>query len=173
MKERFLALVNEVKTAGIASALKATTNASEFEAVGQKFSEDYKELFEKIAAWAEEFRNSECGRIFDEEETIEDPMEIAVILHIINDEDCVSEVEIFEKYQMLVDAIRDIGDEFSAAVAELADEDYICYITAEKIFEAIEDAREEALCGEESDAEEADSDDAECDAAEADDAETE
>ena len=177
MKEKFLALVEEVKTTGIATALRATTNASEFEAVGQKFFEDYKELFEKIAAWAEEFRNSECGVIFNKGETIEAPMEIAIILHIINDVECVSEDEIFETYQMLIDAIRDIGDDFSTAVADFAENDYYCNIKAEDIFGADEDGEEESEEGQEDadcgDADEADSNEAEFDATEADDEETE
>lgn len=164
MKTKLLELIEEIKSTGIVASLRDAADTTEFKAVAQKFSDENKDILDKIDIWAEEFRESECGAIFAEGEIIEDPIEIAIILHIINDEDSVSECEICGDYKDLAKAIRDIGDDFSIAVAACAENDYICNITAEKIFNIAaaddgeteaEDGQEDADCG---DADEADSD---------------
>lgn len=135
MKEKFLALVKEVKNTGIAEALYKTSNAKELEAVWQKFSDENQELFGKIKDWAEEFRISDGTSIFSKAETIENPMEIAILIRIINDKNNVSEFELFENWGDFVEAIHNIGNDFSDVIEDLIWTYYITDIKPQYIFD--------------------------------------
>lgn len=133
MKERFLALVEEVKQAGIVEALQKTSTAEEMSAEWNKFLDENQDLCTRIRDWANEFK----GLIFEEDEELENPLEIVAVIHIIKDE-YVSEVQIFEDWDKLVDAVRGINNDFAIAVADCIDVEYIHLITAEAIFSAYE-----------------------------------
>lgn len=134
MKEEFLALVEKVKATGIAERLYATSNALELTVVWQKFSAENRKLFKKIKNWAFKFKYSDEGAIFEKGETIENPMEIAIVIRIINDVEFVSECELFEDADDLANAIRDIGNDFATAVADYAADWKISGITDIDIF---------------------------------------
>lgn len=134
MKKEFLALVEEVKATGIAERLYATSSAWELAVVGQNFFAENLELFKKIKDWASEFKSSDEGAIFGEGETIKNPMEIAIVIRIINDAELVSECELFEDADDLGNAIRDIGNDFATAVADYALDWKISGITDIEIF---------------------------------------
>lgn len=138
MKEKFLALVEEVKVTGIAEALYKASNAEEFHAAWQKFLDDNKELCTKIENWGTEFKDSGSAWIFDTGEELENPMEIAACIIVINNEE-ISECEIFEEYEDLVTAIAKIGNNIAIAIAKVAEGDYFCNITAEQVFSTEED----------------------------------
>lgn len=133
MKEKFLALVEEVKNTGIVEVLYKTSNAEELTAAWQKFSAENQELIAKIKEWATEYEDSGAEAIFEEGETIANPMEIVVCIKIIDDCD-VSECEIFSEWTDLLCEIENIQNDFAEAFATLFKRFLICYITAEKIF---------------------------------------
>lgn len=145
MKEKFLALVEEVKNTGIVEALYKTSNAEELTAAWQKFSAENQELIAKIKEWATEYEDSDTKAIFEDGEQIADPMEIAVCIKIIENS-WVSEEEIFCNWEDLAKKIADIESDFAAAVAKLMYDNLICEITAEDIFDSDsdEDAAEDS-----------------------------
>ena len=176
MKEKFLTIVEEVKATGIAESFCKTSNAEELTLVWNKFTDENSELIQKIKEWAEEFKKIDRGCFIEREDTVENPMEIAITIFIIDDKVNLSECAIFEDYDDLISAMREIGGYFYEAVANLVEADYICDITPKQIFSVIEelketedtdseekseaepeDGEENADCGEESDADEADS----------------
>lgn len=136
MKEKFLALVEEVKNTEIVGKLTALYDASDkegFKAAWQAFSDDNQEIFRKIKDWASEFKDLECGAIFDCGEYIDNPMEIAVCIKIIDDFD-VSECELFEDSNDLTEAIEEIDNDFANAVADYIYHCIVFSITVEDIF---------------------------------------
>lgn len=139
MKEKFLALVEEVKNTGIVEVLCKTANAEELTATWQKFLDENQELIAKVKEWATEYKNLDAEAIFEEGETIANPMEIVVCIKIIDDCYFVSECEIFHDCEDLNEAIAGIENDFVAAVKDFIEDDYICYITAEAIFNSDSD----------------------------------
>lgn len=131
MKEKFLALVKEVKDTGIANILCNTTNPEELKAVWQKFVGENSELFQKVQDWASEY---DGVSLFEDGEEFEDPIEIVVIIHMINDSE-ISECDIFENYDDLTYAVEDIPEEFAERLASCISSEMICEITAEDIFD--------------------------------------
>lgn len=136
MKEKFLELVEEVKNTGIVEKLTSLYDASDkegFKAAWQAFLDDNQEIFRKIKDWASEFKDLGCEAIFDYEEYISNPMEIAVCIKIIDDFD-VSECELFEHSSDLTDAIEKIDNDFANAVADRIYYRMVFNITVENIF---------------------------------------
>lgn len=133
MKEKFLVLVKEIKNTGIVEALYKTSNAEELKATLQEFCTENQKLIKNIKDWASDFKASGTGAIFEKNEAIDNPMEIAVCIKIINDID-VTECEIFGTWVDLMHEIESIGNDFAAAVAYLIDSMLIYEITAEDIF---------------------------------------
>ena len=134
MKQKFLELVKQVKETGIAEALLKSSNAEELKKAWKEFEENNKELFEKIRNWSVDYNKGNKDSLFAQNDEIENPIEIAVIIYIIGDEDT-SELEIFSDYEKLTDAIAKIDGIFAQGLAKLAEEICICYITAEDIFD--------------------------------------
>lgn len=165
MKQKFLDIVKEVKDIGIVGKLSVLYDNSDkegFKAAWQKFSDDNPDLFEKIKDWASEFKDSKCEEIFAAGESFENPMEITVCIFIIGNGD-VSECEIFGEWEELIDADREQGDNFAQKVADFADNDMICNISIEDIFNDNSDEDEEPEDCDDSDSDEkADAED--CDA---------
>ena len=157
MKEKFLTIVEEVKATGIAESFCKTSNAEELTLVWNKFIDENSDLIQKIKEWAEEFKKIDRGCFIEREDTVENPMEIAITIFIIDDVNNLSECTIFEDYEDLISAMRGIGGCFYEAVANLVEEDYICEITAEQIFKAIEELRE----AEDTDSQESEAEDVE------------
>jgi len=140
MKEKFLALVQEVKETAIAEAIYNTSNVEEFKTVFQKFLNENQELVAKIQSWKEEYKAikwEEREPIFAQGEEIQNPMEIVIIIRIINDIKQVSEYELFEWPDDLIQAIVDTGNDFTVALGCLMFELLIDRITAEQIFKII------------------------------------
>ena len=134
MKQKFLELVKETEKTGIVSALLKSSSAEEAKKAWKKFEADNEELFTKIIDWANEYRESGKENLFQSEEKIDNPIEIAVIIYIIGDEDT-SECEIFSDYEDLVNAINEIDGDFAKGLAKIANSYYIYLITAEGIFD--------------------------------------
>lgn len=132
MKEKFLALIEEVKNTGIVEELYKTSNAKELTAVWQDFYAKNQQLIAKINDWASEYKNSGAKAIFKEGETIENPMEIAVCIKVINVD--VSECEIFSDWKDLLHQIEKIQNDFAVAVANFIKHEIIYIITAKDIF---------------------------------------
>ena len=132
MKEKFLALVEEVKVTGIVAALSGASNPEELEAVWNEFEEKNSDLFEKANAWGKEFWEADITEIFEYGENFENPMEIAVTIFMVGNE--ISDSDIFQDYEELITALRNVGSEFAYAVAEFVDTHHIYKITAEDIF---------------------------------------
>lgn len=156
MREKFLALVEEVKNTEIVGKLAALYDASDkegFKAAWQKFSDENQELLAKIKAWSDEFRDSDENPIFEDWESLDNPMEITVCIFIIGDED-VSECEIFGDWEELVEAMKDQDNNFAQKVADLANGNMICYISIEDIFNDNSDEDEEPEDCDDSDSDE-------------------
>jgi len=130
MKERFLALTEEVKTTGIVETLYNTSNAEEFETAWHKFLNDNQKLCDRIKQWANGYNKE---KIFMKNENIENPMETVICLIIINNEEK-SECEMFQDYEDLIEAVKNIGNKIAMAIAKFAQNDYFCNIGAEQIF---------------------------------------
>lgn len=138
MKTKFLALVEEVASAGIAEALCESSSAEELSTTWQNFWDEHLELFEKIHLWAIEFWNSNQDPIFNCKEAIENPMEVAIIIKIIESDD-VTEAEICEDWRDLQSSLRNIGSPMATALAECMEDSFICDVTEEDIFSTEED----------------------------------
>ena len=132
MKNKFLALVEEVKVTGIVAALSGASNPEELEAVWNEFEEKNSDLFEKANAWGIEFLEADITEIFESEESFENPLEIAVTIFMVGNE--ISDSDIFQDYEELISALKDIESDFAHAVAEFVDTHHIYNITAEDIF---------------------------------------
>lgn len=146
MKEEFLELVNEVKDTGIVEILEDLYDASDkegFKAAWQKFSDENQEIFTKIRHWANDLDICFLDAIFEENETIENPIENAICIFIIGNQS-ISEVTIFEDWIVLQDAIRDLKNGFATAIANFMEESLICEITIEDIFNSDSDDEEES-----------------------------
>ena len=142
MKEKFLALVNEVKATGIVAILSNTSNVDEFKETWQKFTDENPELFKKALEWGAEFKKNEPGNLFEDGEAIENPLEVVVAIRIAGNK--VSECDVFATYGDLVNALEDLKTSFSDIVAECVDYDYIYDIKAEDIFPEDDDGDGEA-----------------------------
>lgn len=132
MKQKFLALVEEVKGTGIVEALYKASNAEELTAAWQNFSAENQELLKKASEWGYEFKKAEVEYLFEDGESIEDPMEIVVTIRIAGNK--VSECDVFEAFENLVNALEDLETDFANAVAECVSVNYIYDITAEDLF---------------------------------------
>lgn len=150
MKENFLALTQEVKSTGIVAILSNASNVEAFKDAWQKFADENPELFKKVSDWAAEFKQAEAEPFFKDGEVVEDAIEIALTIRIAGNQ--FSECDVFENYDDLVRALKDVETPFAQAVAECVDVNYIYDITAENLFDAIEDLAE-------ADAEETEADD--------------
>lgn len=133
MKQKFLALVEEVKETQVTEELQQASTEKEMSAVWYKFLDDNHDLCTRIKNWANEFKENDLDAIFAFEEEIKNPLEIVAIIYIIADER-VCETQIFEDWEELVTAVRNINNKFAIAVADCIDYDYIHFITAETIF---------------------------------------
>ena len=102
-----------------------------------KFLDENYNLCLRIADWAIDFDDAPQA-IFKRGEEIENPLEIVAIIRIIGDKR-VSETQIFEEWDELLTAVRNINDSFAVAVAACIESDYIFLITAESIFSKKED----------------------------------
>lgn len=134
MKTKFLALAEEVKQTGIAETLYKTSNVEELKEVWHRFLNDNHELITKIKGWADEFRKDRCEEIFACEEKLDNPMEIAITIYIIDDWDNISEFELFDDPYDLTEAIKNIGNPFTSTIANLMYEGFITDIMPEVIF---------------------------------------
>ena len=135
MKDKFLELVEEVKNTGIATILCNTTNAEELKAAWLKFIEENSELFQKVNDWASEYDGES---LFEDGEEFENPIEIVVIIRLINDSE-ISECYIFDNYDDLTDAVGDIPEKFAERLADSIRGEMIYAITAEDIFDEDEE----------------------------------
>ena len=131
MKNKFLALVEEVKATGIVAALSGASNPEELESVWNEFKEKYPNLFAKANAWGSEFKESESS-LFECEESFENPVEIAVTIVMVGNE--ISDADIFDDYEDLIKALKDEESDFANAIAEFVISDYIYNITPTYIF---------------------------------------
>lgn len=151
MKEKFLALIEKLKTLGIAAKFCGATNATQLSEEWEKFLNENPELVEEIIAWGQEFAADYSGPIFTESINPEDSKEVVIIIRVCNDCISVSECEIFKYYHVLEDALKATEEKVAIAVAGLSSAcNVISEITAEEIFEYIENN----LTDEDSDAEE-------------------
>lgn len=133
MKQKFLALVEEVKETQIVEALYEVSKAEQIYNLIQKFSSDKKDLCTRIKDWANEFKESDSEAIFKAGEKIENPMETVVVIYIINDS-YVSEEEIFEDCEDIEEQTRDISNDFAKLVANVIGQHLICSIQPEDVF---------------------------------------
>ena len=157
MKQNFLALVNEVKATGIVAILSNASNAEAFKDAWQKFADENPELLKKASEWGAEFKQTEAEPFFEEGEAVENPMEVVVAIRIAGNE--VSEADVFENWNDLVNALKDLETSLADAVAECVDCTYIYNIEVEEIFTAIEEAEEDGdENGEEAEPDESDDD---------------
>ena len=130
MKKSFLALVKEVKDTGIANTLCHTTNPKELKDAWKKFEEENPVLFYKVKDWASKY---DYSPLFAEGEEFQDPVEIAVVIRIIDDYD-ISECEIFEECDDLTHAIEELPGVFAEGLGKILYHTLICEIIAESIF---------------------------------------
>ena len=179
--EKFFALIEKLKNLGIAAKLCGASNSTELCEEWDKFLSENSELVEEIKVWGAEFATNEASEnIFKESAVIGDSKEVVIIICVCDDSRNVSECELCEFCSDLESSLRRTGENVAIAIAELsARGDMISEITAEEIFdyiqenltdedgsdgeEEIDGGEEEAECGEESDADEADSDETEAD----------
>jgi len=156
MKEKFLELIEKLKTLGIAAKFCGASNATQLSEEWEKFLNENLELVEEVRAWGQEFAADYSGPIFTDSINTEDSKEVVIIIRVCNDSVSVSECEIFEDYYVLEDALRATEENVAIAVAGISSDDnlgikkIISEITAEEIFEYIEDN----LTDEDSEAEE-------------------
>jgi len=134
MKQKFLALTEEVKATGIAEEIYNTSNAEELEVVKEKFLRENQELVTKIESWREEYTKPGTEKIFGKGEEIRNPMEVVLIIRIIDDVVAVSEFELCEESDDLAQAVKKIGNNFAITLGELMDYNLISNIPAEEIF---------------------------------------
>ena len=140
MKQNFLALVNEVKATGIVAILSNASNVEAFKDAWQKFADENPELFKKVSDWAAEFKQAETEPFFKDGSVVEDAIEITLTIRIAGNQ--FSECDVFENYEDLVRTLKDVETPFAQAVAECVDVNYIYDITAENLFDAIEELAE-------------------------------
>lgn len=138
MKNKFLALVEEVKATGIVAALSGASNPEELESVWNEFKGKNPDLFAKANAWGSEFKEPESS-LFECEESFENPVEIAVTIVMVGNE--ISDADIFDDYEDLVKALEDEESDFANAIAEFLNHDYIYNITPRDFF--LEDDEED------------------------------
>lgn len=143
MKNKFLELVEKVKTTGIVESLTNTSSKEEMSEVWQKFMDENPELCAKIEDWATEFKESNSGPIFGKGEKLENPLEITALIRTIDyDKYDVSEGEIFEIWEDLVDSVRGVGTAFAVTVAKHISIYNIIYLEAGVFFPACEHSEE-------------------------------
>lgn len=121
------------------------SSVEEIESAWQKFEAENSELFNAINDWKDEYseKKEETEAIYEISTEIENPIEIAIIIHILDDSD-VSECEIFNDYEELIEKIREIGGDFAEALADLIEDEYICSISAEDIINKIEENKSDS-----------------------------
>ena len=141
MKEKFLALVEEVKVTGIVAALSGASNPEELEAVWNEFEEKNSDLFEKANAWGNEFLEADITELFESEESFENPVEIAVTIVMVGNE--ISDSDIFQDYEELMIALNSVGSNFAYAIAEFIDTNHIYNITSSDFFQENEGTYED------------------------------
>ena len=132
MKEKFLALVEEIKTTGIAEALCKASNVDEITTAWQKFKDENPELFRKINEWATEFVDGGCNPIFKCKEDVKMPMEIAVCIYIMGEN--ATECTIFDEGNDFVKALYATNEKNASAVGHFVYDNFLFYITPEDFF---------------------------------------
>ena len=150
MRQKFLALVEEVKNTGIVQACEEASTAEELAEVWRNFSGENQDLCTRIREWATEFQEAGSRAILWEGENFENPLEIVEVISIIGDEN-VTECEIFSNWVRFCRAVEEVGTDYAVAVAYCIAENYICNITAEDIF-----SEKEALANPDSEEDEED-----------------
>ena len=138
MKEKFLALVEEVKKTHIVDEIYKTSNADELRLLKLRFADKHSEIFANVKNWAIEFDDFGEVPIFFAEEEIQNPMEIVIILQIIDDI-WTSEEELFENEDKFSEALNKQNNRIATAIANLMRKNLICNITAEDIFSYIDE----------------------------------
>ena len=164
MKEKFLALIEELKNLGIAAKICGASNSAELRQIWETFVNENFGIVEEIKQWALEYaENENSNYIFAEGAEIEDPIEVAVFLRAC--EGTINECSICEIDDDFVEALNATEEKVAIAVADYVSSSYIDGITAEDIFadadESAEVDSDEGEDAEEDTAEDADSDDGE------------
>ena len=133
MKKRFLSLVENVKQTGIVEALLLSSNPKEFRKIWKDFSEENMILFGMVNDWAYDVKSSNSYPIFKKAEKLENPMEIVVTIHMI-DEVFLDEHEIFQDWYDLTEELERMGTNSGKALARHIRERDIIHMSAERIF---------------------------------------
>lgn len=140
-KDTFLELVQQVKEIGVMEKLRSTTTEDELKVVRVNFLVENSSLIEKIEAWDKAFSKARVKNkisfIFpDSTDVVEDAEEIALCIHYLPKS---TEEEIFENDSNLKNSLWKLNNDFAKAVAFLMDERWICDITDETLFRAIDE----------------------------------
>lgn len=134
MKKEFLELIEEVKQTRIVSELAKNYNAEGLKEIWRKFISENPDLLEKIKEWAQKYKESGSKEIFEEGESIRNPIEIAIIIFIIGEDYKGVESKIFARWEDLAEMACMFANDFAQSVSYNIRRFYICEITAENIF---------------------------------------
>ena len=141
MKEKFLALIEELKSLGLAAKICAASNAAELRQIWETFVNENFGIVEEIKQWALEYtENENSNYIFAEGAEIEDPIEVAVFLCAC--EGTINECGICEIDGDFIEALNATEEKVAIAVADYVSSSYIDVITAEDIFADTDESEE-------------------------------
>lgn len=115
MKKKFLELAEAVKRTGVVEEFYKNLNAKGIKTAFNKFESENKELIEEIEKWKNEYKNGEPHYLFSDAESVEYPMEIAVIIYLMADL-YVTEEDLFENTGDLEIGILSIPNNFATAI---------------------------------------------------------
>ena len=115
MKEKFLKLVTSIRDTGVVEEFYRNLTAQGIKTVFNKFKGENQKLIADIEQWKNEYKQGEPHYLFEDGESVEYPMEIAMIIYLMEDL-YVTEEELFENLKDLTIEILSIPNDFATAI---------------------------------------------------------
>ena len=133
MRQKLLELVEEIKSTGIVKILLNASNEEEVKVIWKKFVYENKELISRLKDLGDIFKQEKITNIFKENEKLENPMEIAVAIYVLGDEN-VNEVDIFENCDDLAEQMKEVDYPLAENVANFVYHSLIMKIMPRNFF---------------------------------------
>ena len=133
MRQKLLELVEEIKSTGIVKILLNASNEEEVKVIWKKFVYENKELISRLKDLGDIFKQEKITNIFKEDEKLENPMEIAVAIYVLGDEN-VNEVDIFENCDDLAEQMKEVDYPLAENVANFVYHSLIMKIMPRNFF---------------------------------------
>ena len=133
MRQKLLELAEEIKSTGIVKILLNASNEEEVKVIWKKFVYENKELISRLKDLGDIFKQEKITNIFKENEKLENPMEIAVAIYVLGDEN-VNEVDIFENCDDLAEQMKEVDYPLAENVANFVYHSLIMKIMPRNFF---------------------------------------